>query len=93
MVQEIEFEIISIKDEGHRFKVEFEFIETRERRTHGFPKGNGWLDKTPNGEYKFIKELKRIIAKENECKLETKCVCDCENELKGIKVKATVDDL
>lgn len=93
MVTEIEFEIINIEDMGHRFVVEYEITETRERKKHGFPKGNGWMDKNYLGEYKFIKELRRMIAKENECKLDTQCVCDCANELKGTKIKVTSNDL
>ena len=91
MEKEIEFEIINIEDLGHRFVVEYEIIETRERIKHGFPKGNGWLNKDSQGEYAFIKELKRKIAHENECLLETMEDCICE--IKGEKIRVTNKDL
>lgn len=72
-----DFEVFDIVDEQSRFLVTIEFLDNRDRKQYGYPKGNGWENEL-NGEPKWLRNIKQRLEEMDERALE---------DLSGMKAK------
>jgi hypothetical protein len=84
----IEFEVINIKKENHRFTIEVEINETRERKFFGYPLGEGWENLNNNGEHKFMVDIQRKLEDLEEASKVDVDFDEIKKMYKGQKIKS-----
>lgn len=82
----MEFEVIYVKKDNQRILVEIEILGTRERKSYGYPIGEGWEIEI-NGEFKFLRDIRKKLENEEEVSKVEVDFIKINNSVKGKKIK------
>jgi len=82
----MEFEIIKVEKQMQRISVEIEITETRERKSYGYPLGEGW-EAEIDGEPRFLVDIKKKLKQEKSVSMQEIDFSKINKSLVGKKLK------